>query len=95
MKLEEWLVAHHLNVNRFAKNHNLCPDSLYKYIKGGVPSSPVAVKIVKATGGQVTLEELGLDQSLIDKILKKQGKLKEKNAKEKAKRAAQKSPASV
>jgi hypothetical protein len=50
--------------------------------------APVAIKIVKATGGQVTLADLGLPQTLIEKIMKKQGKLKVKKEREKAKRAA-------
>lgn len=94
MKLDEWLEANHLTVNRFAKNHNLCKESLYKYIKGGVPRSNVAVKIVKATGGRVTLEDLGLSEKLVSKIKIKQQRLKEKMEKEKAKRAAKRAQAS-
>lgn len=93
MKLNEWLVRNHLNVHRFAKNHNLCGESLYKYVKGGIPRSTVAVKIVKATGGEVSLEDLGLSDSLISKVREKQRRLKKKLEKEKAKRAAKKAQA--
>lgn len=94
MKLEEWLTANNLTVNRFAKNHNLCKESLYSYVKGGVPRSNVAVKIVKATAGQVTLEDLGLSEKLITKIKAKQQRLREKMERDKAKRAAKKKPSS-
>ncbi len=94
MKLDEWLEANHLTVNRFAKNHNLCRESLYRYIRGGVPRSNVAVKIVKATGGNVTLEDLGLSEELISKVRTRQQRLKEKIAKQKETRAAQKAESS-
>jgi hypothetical protein len=38
----------------------------------------IAIKIVKATGGEVSLEDLGLDQRAIDKIRLKQQKVREK-----------------
>lgn len=90
MKLQEWLALKELSVNRFAKHHGLCKESLYTYLKGGVPRSPVALKIVKATGGTVTLEDLKLPEELIAKVRLKQQKLKEKMEKNKARRAAAK-----
>lgn len=90
MKLQEWLASKQLSVNRFAKHHGLCKESLYSYLKGRVPQSNVAVKIVKATGEAVTLEDLGLPQELIEKVRLKRQKLKEKMEKDKARRAAAK-----
>ena len=55
-----------------------------------MPQSNVAVKIAKATGGAVTLEDLRLPQELIVKVRLKQQKLKEKMEKDKARRAAAK-----
>ena len=75
---------------KFAKHHGLCKESLYSYLKGRVPQSNVAVKIAKATGGAVTLEDLRLPQELIVKVRLKQQKLKEKMEKDKARRAAAK-----
>ncbi len=90
MKLQEWLASKQLSVNRFAKHHSLCKETLYSYLKGRVPQPKVAVKIAKATGGVVTLEDLGLPQELIVKVRLKQQKLKEKMEKDKARRAAAK-----
>src|SRR5579872_1103763 len=86
MKLNDWLTANYLTVNRFAKNHNLCKESLYSYINGGVPRSNVALKIVKATGGRVALEDLVLSEKLIAKIKLKQQKLRLKMERDKARR---------
>src|SRR5271156_2902279 len=90
MKLQEWLASKQLSVNRLAKHHGLCKESLYSYLKRRVPQSNVAVKIAKATGGVVTLEDLGLPQELIVKVRLKRQKLKEKMEKDKARRAAAK-----
>jgi hypothetical protein len=51
-----------------------------------VPRSNVALKIVKATGGRVALEDLGLSEKLIEKIKLKQQKLKLKMERDKARR---------
>ena len=42
------------------------------------------MKIVKATGGQVSLEQLGLDKEAIEKIYAKQQKMREKKERQKA-----------
>ena len=55
-----------------------------------MPRSTVAVKIVKATGGAVTLEDLKLSDKLIAKVRLKQQRLKEKMEKQKAKKAVDK-----
>lgn len=86
MKLKDWLTANYLTVNRFAKKHKFYKDSIYSYLKGGVPRSNVAVKIVKATKGHVTLEDLGLSEKLIEKIKLKQEKIKLKMEKDKARK---------
>ena len=90
MKLEDWLKSRKLSVNRFAKHHGFCKESLYRYLKGTVPRSNVARKIVKATGGEVSLEDLKLPESLIAKIRRGQQKMQEKLIREKEKRAAKK-----
>ena len=68
MKLKDWLVFKCISVPKFCKYNDFCEESVYTYLKGGVPRSNIALKIVKATGGEVTLEELGLDQTTINKI---------------------------
>ena len=56
--------------------------------KGGnglnVPRSSIALKIVKATAGQVALEDLGLSREAIEKIRLKQQKLRDKKRRQKA-----------
>lgn len=89
MKLQDWLTLKNLTVNRFARYQGLCKESIYKYIKGQVPRSEVARKIVKATAGEVSFEDLGLSAQAIAKIKLKQQKLRAKMDKEKAKRDAE------
>lgn len=84
MQLKDWLISKKLSVPKFCKYHDLCEESIYNYIKGRIPRSNIAVNIVKATGGEVTLEELGLSVERITKIRIREQKLKEKRAKAKA-----------
>jgi hypothetical protein len=86
MKLKDWLTFKCISVPKFCKYNDFCEESVYGYIKGGVPRANIAIKIVKATGGEVSLEELGLDQRTIDKIRFKQQKVREKKEREKARR---------
>jgi hypothetical protein len=88
MKLKDWLIFKCISVPKFCKYNDFCEESIYSYIKGGVPRSNIALKIVKATGGEVSLEDLGLDSQTIEKIRVKQQKIKEKKEREKASRAA-------
>lgn len=64
------------------RGEHLREESVYGYIKGGVPRANIAVKIVKATGGEVSLEDLGVDPRTIDKIRLKQQKVREKKERE-------------
>lgn len=86
MKLKDQLTFKCISVPKFCKYNDFCEESVYGYIKGGVPRANIAIKIVKATGGEVSLEELGLDQRTIDKIRFKQQKVREKKEREKARR---------
>lgn len=86
MKLKDWLTFKYISVPKFCKYNDFCEESVYTYIKGGVPRANIAVKIVKATGGEVSLEDLGLDQKTIDKIRLKQQKVREKKERERARR---------
>ena len=47
-------------------------------VKSRAPRANIAIKIVKATGGEVCLEDLGLDQRTVDKIRLKQGVFRSK-----------------
>jgi hypothetical protein len=86
MKLKDWLTFKCISVPKFCKYNDFCEESIYGYIKGGVPRANIAIKIVKATAGEVSLDELGLDQRTIDKIRVKQQKVREKKEREKARR---------
>jgi hypothetical protein len=84
MKLKDWLELKCISVPKFCKYNEFCEESIYAYIKGSVPRTSIALKIVKATGGQVTLEDLGLDQEAIEKVRLKQQKLRDKKERQKA-----------
>lgn len=86
MKLKDWLTFKCISVPKFCKYNDFCEESVYGYIKGGIPRANIAIRIVKATGGEVSLEDLGLEQRTIDKIRLKQQKIREKKEREKAKR---------
>ncbi|MGH2611546.1 MAG: hypothetical protein ACRDFB_00685 [Rhabdochlamydiaceae bacterium] len=86
MKLKDWLTFKCISVPKFCKYNDFCEESVYGYIKGGVPRANIAIKIVKATGGEVSLEDLGLDPRTVDKIRLKQQKVREKKEREKARR---------
>lgn len=84
MKLKDWLESKCISVPKFCKYNDFCEESIYAYIKGSVPRSSIALKIVKATAGQVSLEDLGLDQESIEKMRLKQQKLRDKKERQKA-----------
>jgi hypothetical protein len=84
MKLKDWLESKCISVPKFCKYNEFCEESIYAYIKGNVPRSSIALKIVKATAGQVSLEDLGLDQEAIEKVRLKQQKLRDKKERQKA-----------
>lgn len=84
MKLKDWLESKCISVPKFCKYNDFCEESIYAYIKGSVPRSSIALKIVKATAGQVSLEDLGLDQESIEKVRLKQQKLRDKKDRQKA-----------
>lgn len=84
MKLKDWLESKCISVPKFCKYNDFCEESIYAYIKGSVPRSSIALKIVKATAGQVSLEDLGLDQESIEKVRLKQQKLRDKKERQKA-----------
>ncbi len=83
MKLKDWLESKCISVPKFCKYNDFCEESIYAYIKGSVPRSSIALKIVKATAGQVSLEDLGLDQESIEKVRLKQQKLRDKKERQK------------
>lgn len=84
MKLKDWLESKCISVPKFCKYNEFCEESIYAYIKGSIPRTTIALKIVKATGGQVTLEDLGLDEEAIEKVRLKQQKLRDKKERQKA-----------
>jgi hypothetical protein len=84
MKLKDWLDFKCISVPRFCKYNDFCEESIYAYIKGNVPRASIALKIVKATAGQVSLEDLGLDQEAIEKIRSKQQKVRDKKERQKS-----------
>ena len=86
MKLKDWLIFKCISVPKFCKYNDFCEESVYGYIKGAIPRADTAIKIVKATGGEVSLEDLGLNRKIIDKIRIRQQKVREKKEREKAKR---------
>ncbi|MBX9744317.1 MAG: hypothetical protein K2X08_03800 [Chlamydiales bacterium] len=83
MKLKDWLESKCISVPKFCKYNDFCEESIYAYIKGSVPRSSIALKIVKATAGQVSLEDLGLGQESIEKVRLKQQKLRDKKERQK------------
>lgn len=85
MKLKDWLESKCISVPKFCKYNDFCEESIYAYIKGSIPRSSIALKIVKATAGQVSLEDLGLGQESIEKVRLKQQKLRDKKERQKAK----------
>ena len=90
MKLKDWLDFKRISVAKFCKYNDICSESIYGYIKGNIPRPNVAVKIFRATGGEVGYEDLGLSQEAISRIKLKEKKAREKSEKAKAKRLAAK-----
>jgi len=88
MKLKDWLDFKHISVAKFCKYNDFCEESVYSYIKGSIPRSNIAMKIFRATGGEVSYEDLGLSTEAITKIRLREKKAREKSEKAKARRAA-------
>lgn len=87
MKLKEWLDFKCISVPKFCKYNDFCEESIYSYIKGSVPRSNIALKIVKATGGEVSFEDLGLDVQAIERIRIRQQKMRRKKERAKERKA--------
>lgn len=90
MKLKDWLDFKRISVAKFCKYNDISAESIYGYLKGNVPRPNVAVKIFRATGGEVSYEDLGLSQEAISRIKFKEKKAREKSEKAKARRLAAK-----
>ena len=59
MDLKEYINKNDISVGRFAYESGVSTDSLYKFMrKERRPTMRVAYKIIKATHGQVTMEDL-------------------------------------
>ena len=59
MKLRTYLERNSMTRRAFAKRVGCSPQAVGYYVTGDRrPSLPVALKIVKATGGKVTLKDL-------------------------------------
>ncbi len=81
MKLKDWLDFKCISVAKFCKYNDISAESIYGNLKGNVPRSNVAVKIFRATSGEVSYEDLGLSQEAISRI-----KFKEKKRARKVRR---------
>jgi hypothetical protein len=88
MRLKEWLQLKGFSVPRFCKYNDFCQESVYSYFKGKVPRGYIAMQIVKATQGEVTLEDLGVSANVIVKIQLKVQKAREKREQARARKAA-------
>ncbi len=60
MKLKDWLKYKNITAHKFAKQVKIPFQSLYKYTHGQPPRIDKGVKIFQATGGLVTLSDLGI-----------------------------------
>lgn len=61
MTLDEYFKKYCIVIKKWAISNGLNTDTLYAYRKGKiVPSRKMANKIVKATHGEVTYEDLGI-----------------------------------
>jgi len=59
MKLKTWLKKNEMSLRAFGKKTGIDHTSLYKYTTGErTPRLKVAIKIEKATGGEVRCSEL-------------------------------------
>lgn len=58
MMLKEYFDKHRIDPFTFAYNTDISVTAIYRYLKGFKPHLKRAVKIEKATGGLVTVEEL-------------------------------------
>jgi len=88
MRLKEWLQSKGFSVPKFCKYNDVCEESIYRYFKGKVPRSNIAVRIVKATQGEVTFEDLGVPANIIAKIQLKAQKARERRQQAKLRKAA-------
>jgi len=93
MKLKDWLALYNLSVHKFCRYHNICRESIYAYLKGRIPRSDVSKAIVRATRGEVSLEDFGLSKKITTRSKpKKQKPRKEKGWHEKIMIAQSMSP---
>lgn len=60
MNLKDWLKCKDITAFKFSKQAKIPVQSLYKYLRGQPPRIDIGVKIYKATGGMVTLSDLGI-----------------------------------
>jgi transcriptional regulator with XRE-family HTH domain len=60
MTLEEYLKKYRRTQAAFAEESGISRASIIKYLKGEPPKLFYAMKIVKATKGEVSLKELGV-----------------------------------
>jgi predicted transcriptional regulator len=58
MQLKEYLMKNRIDPMEFSQLHGISKHIVYRCLKGGVPHFKNAVKIEKATGGQVSVEEI-------------------------------------
>jgi len=90
MKLKDWLDFKRISVAKFCKYNDISAESIYGYIKGNIPRANVAIKIFRATDGEVSYEDLGLSPEEIARIKLKEKKAKIKSEKARARRLAAK-----
>ena len=58
MTFAEWLIIHEMTREGFAREHDLGLSTVRRMSKGKRVSGVVALKVSRATGGAVTVEEL-------------------------------------
>jgi predicted transcriptional regulator len=58
MNLKKYLLEACLTPVEFAAKCDVCPVTIYKMLKGKRVTVPVARKVIEASGGKVTSEEI-------------------------------------
>ncbi len=58
MTLDEYMKKHCISPGKFCRKLEISHASLHKYRRGGVPRLDIALKIVRATNGEVTIQDL-------------------------------------
>ena len=59
MKIDKYLEKHHLTQIEFAFRLRVTVLTIRKWMKGIKPRKKMAMRIVRATKGEITLEDLG------------------------------------